>query len=895
MRTAFDKKSGQWQIEWPGRVARHDLVYLSPPDDPLAGLLVGNGELGVLCYVSGSRMIFVINRSDLWDDGPPGPFDCAAAAEEEQHTTLRHGGRIIIDFKVPLFELIYLSDFKARLSLADARIELSAEGPFGSVRIDAFVSWHQDVFLCDVRQRLADRTVPLDIRVERFGSRMFHRWYGQVNPDASLGLPGTLSHARGWTGCVTHRLTSGRFALSCRVTPAANRPPGGFRPEFMREGQNSAVCRFSGEQADSFQLICCLTEPVADHDPAVLAEQRIEAVLSEGRDSIFAVHRRAWQAFWIRSLMECGDDFLDNLWHLVMYYSNCSQRGSYPGRFCGYLWNWQHDFQAWGAYFHFNQQLVYRPLLAAGHSDLVESYLNMRFGALPHAKADAEEFFGVSGAVVSDVSDRRGYNSRSEFHNHTPVAQIAMTFWKQYQYTGDLSFLRDEALPYMVEAASFFATLFERGTDGIYHARGGSAYEGGPLLHDVITELVAARVLFPAVFEALRLTGRDHPEQAAWRELAGNLAPLPTIVQPPDVIGEEDGRLILRKGLLRGRPVPGNRIFAAGRGLKDSRLMTSFSAMLDESVSLHPMWILKQSLRKLVRKGPFAGTYGQPDLSAFQYRQPDTNVYANQIFPGVELSTVYPSGLIGLEQHGTELFDVAVTTARLLANETHGWVPYAAIFARLGLADDLDYMLREIYATEPLQVNGTGVDSSGLAGEYAGPEAPLDLRSSLARYTTREGRFPNPTRNFRFMTLFSELADSLNEMLLQSHNGTIRVAPAAGTRSARLSLHAAGGFIVSAEVDHGAVRWVAIRSRLGRPCRLQNPWEEAYLFRNNRELGRFTDPVVLLDTRPDDLLMAVPERGLFAAWQTETVRYAPNQREKHCPVGKNTLGLPRLF
>ena len=38
MQTAFDVKTGEWRINWPGRVARHDLVYLTPPTDPMQGL-----------------------------------------------------------------------------------------------------------------------------------------------------------------------------------------------------------------------------------------------------------------------------------------------------------------------------------------------------------------------------------------------------------------------------------------------------------------------------------------------------------------------------------------------------------------------------------------------------------------------------------------------------------------------------------------------------------------------------------------------------------------------------------------------------------------------------------------------------------------------------------------
>ncbi len=72
MKTAFDPTTGTWNIDWPGRVARHDLVYLSPPDDPTQGIPLGNGDVGVLAWTEGSQVIFVLNKCDLWDDGPAG-------------------------------------------------------------------------------------------------------------------------------------------------------------------------------------------------------------------------------------------------------------------------------------------------------------------------------------------------------------------------------------------------------------------------------------------------------------------------------------------------------------------------------------------------------------------------------------------------------------------------------------------------------------------------------------------------------------------------------------------------------------------------------------------------------------------------------------------------------
>jgi len=41
--------------------------------------------------------VIVVNKSDLWDDAAFGQFHNWKAEEEEFNTTLRHGGRIIID------------------------------------------------------------------------------------------------------------------------------------------------------------------------------------------------------------------------------------------------------------------------------------------------------------------------------------------------------------------------------------------------------------------------------------------------------------------------------------------------------------------------------------------------------------------------------------------------------------------------------------------------------------------------------------------------------------------------------------------------------------------------------------------------------------------------------
>ena len=167
MKSAFAPTKGEWNIGWPGRVARYDLVYQSPPDDPTQGFPLGNGDVGVLVWTEGSKVVFVLNKCDLWDDAPAGRRQCNwALADEDCCTALRHAGRIILDFGVPVCDVFYLSDFQGRLSLADATMSFSACGPLGSITLTVFVG-HDDGILCADVECSFPEAVGIEITVER--------------------------------------------------------------------------------------------------------------------------------------------------------------------------------------------------------------------------------------------------------------------------------------------------------------------------------------------------------------------------------------------------------------------------------------------------------------------------------------------------------------------------------------------------------------------------------------------------------------------------------------------------------------------------------------------------------------------------------------------------------
>lgn len=77
---------------------------------------------------------------------------------------------------------------------------------------------------------------------------------------------------------------------------------------------------------------------------------------------------------------------------------------------------------------------------------------------------------------------------------------------------------------------------------------------------------------------------------------------------------------------------------------------------------------------------------------------------------------------------------------------------------------------------------------------------------------------------------------TINEMLLQSYEGTVRVFPNWDrTRDASFNqLRAYGAFLVSSSLKAGEIESVRLTSEKGRPCKMENPWpgKEVELWRN---------------------------------------------------------------
>jgi alpha-L-fucosidase 2 len=851
--SSFNPLSSEWNISWPGRVSKYDLVCLSPPADPMQGIPLGNGETGVLFWCEDSKIIAAVNKSDLWDDAPFGPFHNWSSKEEDLSTTLRHACRIVFDFRDPVFSPLYLTGFKARLNLADGSLIMDASSPFGKVGLKAIVDHKTGMLFFNLISDL-NEDHPVNVILERFGSRTYSHWYSQINRDAAIGLSGTEAFAGNEGVFISQKLSTGTFAAGGSVI-ADN----GLKVSEEKESSRRALITISGPREKHASLAFTVTSPQSGN-PVAEAEAAVKDAASKGIDSFVKSNSEEWKGIWQRSFMDYGDDYLNALWHLTMFYANASQGGHYPGRFNNGIWSWDRDVQNWNFYFHWNQQQLLWPLNAAGFHELVDPYLNFRFGSLPQAMKDAKDIFNSNGAFISDVTEHRGFNSGSENTNHTPVAEIALDFWRQYRFTCDKKFLEEKALPFITEAARFFESLFLKEDDGLYHAKKGTGYEGWIEMHDGLTELVYARALFKTAIAALEAAGRHIPEDTKWKDILNHLAPLPAIPAGPEAIASQGSTCVLRKGFNTGKYVADDTIFSAGWGLNEKRWLTVYFPVNDSA------------------------NFGLKLLDG--------------IFPSVPSSPVFPSGVIGLKDKGTPDFRRELTTTMLYGREITGWDPVPVVMARLGMKDELETDLKNFPGRWQIYCNGWG--HWGVEGE-ANKDAELFFRTNMVRDAAHpdDPKFPLPMWPFRHMSMesMSVLATAMNESLLQSYDGLIRVFPAfPDDKPGRFTLHAQGGFIISSEKSGSGVEWICIKSLSGNNCRIELPWNGAVSkSETTGRIRKISGKLSEFRTIKGEVVLLLPPDSDPAAWTVNAETRVACDSVRYHPSGKTRIGIPRMY
>jgi alpha-L-fucosidase 2 len=318
----------------------------------------------------------------------------------------------------------------------------------------------------------------------------------------------------------------------------------------------------------------------------------------------------------------------------------------------------------------------------------------------------------------------------------------------------------------------------------------------------------------------------------------------------------------LRTGFFRGHESPTDTIFAAGWGIREDKMLTVYDPVADSAVH--------NGLKLL-----------------------------DGIFPSVPSSPVFPSGTIGLSQKGSALFTKMAATTLLYGSEITGWDPVSVVLARLGLSKELSADLSLFPGRWQIYCNGWG--HWGLEGEV-NKDAGWFFRTNMVKdvnSTAKDEKFPLPMWPFRHMSMesMSVLATAMNESLLQSYDGVLRVFPAyPSDRNGRFTLHAEGGFVVSSEIKSGLVQWICIKSLLGNTCNLDLPWANGVVLSGSKKSGQKISRVgPEIKTKVNQVIMILPEGSNLEDWSVLGENPSANDKVKKHISGKAQLGIERMF
>ncbi|RIH66916.1 hypothetical protein D1164_00320 [Mariniphaga sediminis] len=791
---AFDGKG--LSIDRQAFLSQHDIVYLSPATEGYEGFPIGNGDLGAMSWTPVDKIHFQINKTNTWDDAPEGMFspweDRNNPEKSEKFTSLRSCGQLMIEPGLPGFDWMYLEDFEGRLSLSDAQATWKAEGPLGNIRCRSFVAGGDlPVMVVHYEDELSD-PVERRVKLARWGSRVFEHWYQFFRRDFHLGNEGTEVGTEGDETWIVQPTRSLTFAMAAKLVG-----PGVNAQRF--NSHEAGYILNTGKRCSFNVFISVVTSEEAD-DPLAKARENVRAAAEAGIDKIYEAHKQRWADFWSKSFVDIPDDYIENLWYMNLYQIGSSAKGDYPPHFINSIWSWNRDVRPWNHYYQWNQQIYTWPLHASGHPELMMPYAKWKREGLEKAMETAKLAHGIDGAFYSDVSDRRGNQGvgegASEVSNSFGSSGLmAMDLWRHYQYTLDEAYLEEYAYPVMREVVRLYTNILQKEDDGMYHIPEALPFESPKdrLSKNTTNDLASVKNLFPAFIETAKKYKQDKELRIKAQEILDNLAPfvLTTIPEEAKPWG----------------PVNvGDTIIAYG-----TRLRTGEPG---EPWVTRPYWLPNAPIEMPCSFHPI----------------------------NAQLTPVFPANLVTLDDEGTKLFDACRNMALSfdpLPNNGHSLIPIS--YARLGMSEFLpDLLARWV---DEFQLFSQGhfcyfkrdfIDyfEKGMHDElYSSAEHTIRGLTNNVRvmFSDPEEKIGLLRQPFAHMALEpgSVLEATINEMLLHSHSGKIRVFPAVPDDWAScFKLHARGGFEVTSEQAEGEVKYIAVKSLKGQPCRIVNPWED---------------------------------------------------------------------
>jgi hypothetical protein len=533
---------------------RSDPSFTTPLDRAMQGIPIGNGAMGTMVWtpLDEGGLAFQINRVDAWSASN-------ISGEGPYYTnSLPSLARLIVRSAVPLQQ--GMKSYAASLNMADATADVVVNAEKGTFESSSFISATRPVLVTELKDT-------------RPGAKGFTVGVGQwrIPLDADLvatmkksysapKFPGLGPKAEIFDDCavVSEVFQNKDHYLKYAVVVGAIAGKVSVRQE---EPRSAWLDLTPGDKGG----VVVLTATAVSDDPAVdaaeVARKEFVAARDAGIATLRSEHQEWWTGFWnglgTYVSLDSADglaNYLESIWFANLYQTAITSRGVCPPKFNGSVFLADRDYRCWGGQFWlWNTEGMYFPLFAQNAMSLIDPFYNMYWRNLPSAKQDAKDLWNAEGAwypegcmyyqkvvertpeqVVAEQAKRLGDKAVFSHISHllSGTAEVAWMFYKRYNYTGDVEWLRNRAYPLLKETAAFYMSYFKKGEDGFYFIYPTNAHEAYKGVKNGMMDLAAVRWLMPRLIQASETLGVDADMRPRWKEFLENQPPYPTMDMP---------------------------------------------------------------------------------------------------------------------------------------------------------------------------------------------------------------------------------------------------------------------------------------------------------------------------------------------------------------------------
>lgn len=511
-----------------GLVERSDIILQRPNQKNTEAMPLGNGKLGVAVW-SQDGFTAQLNRADTY------PARLSP-------------GQLVLP---QLTKLTEAPDYQARLNLYDG--EFTESG--GGMKLTAWVDDALDALVIEVAG--ADPQQTQTARLELWQPRRPHA--------AASGATGVLSET--WLDDKESGASHQIFGSLAAITADAQ------DVHATTADPLSVELTFKPRSDGSFRILVAAPS-WAGGDASAAASRLLASAQSTPADA----HRAAWHGYWDHidwmqlSSPDHAAEYFENLRTIDLYAAAAESRGHFPGGQAGIgdLFSSMRDAHQWGpsAYWHWNLRMQVSANLGAGAAALNQPYFRLYRENLDNILAWTRLHMGNRPGVCVPETMRfngRGYENETwikaaalncaedskPYYNARTLStglEVSLWVWNQYDYTGDLAFLK-ENYPLMREAARFLLAYARHDPGGALHTYPSNAHEMQWDVHDPTTDISAMRAVFPLIIRAATLL---HTDADLVRELQAAVKVLPDLplatIQSPKALaqpGVDDAQTII--------------------------------------------------------------------------------------------------------------------------------------------------------------------------------------------------------------------------------------------------------------------------------------------------------------------------------------------------------------